>query len=219
VSPGSLIVFDLDGTLVDATLDLTTAINLTLRDLRPSLAPFSPETVRAFVGEGAARLVRKALEAVGLEDRAEAALPLFLGHYRDHLLDETRLYPGIPEALETLGGTPLAVLTNKPGDLSRRLLEGLGVAHRFGRILGGGDVPSRKPDPGGLLELVKGAGLAPAAALMVGDTAIDVRTGRAAGTRTAGVLYGFDAEGCRAEGPDLLLSEPWEIGTLSPAPL
>jgi phosphoglycolate phosphatase len=214
VRPFGLIVFDLDGTLLDATEDLRTAINETLGEMRPAFVPFTSEKVRSFVGEGAARLVARALEAAGVEAQASEVLGRFLRHYRNHLLDQTHLYAGIVESLDLLAPIPLAVLTNKPGDLSRELLSGLGVGDRFVRILGGGDTTARKPDPGGLQSLIREVGVSPETTLMVGDTAIDIQTGRAAGTRTAGVLYGFDAEGCRLEMPDYLVISPSGVGAL-----
>jgi phosphoglycolate phosphatase len=132
-------------------------------------------------------------------------LPVFLDCYRKRLLDETRLYPGVLETLEALDGRPMAVLTNKPGDLSRTILDGLGVARFFARVVGGGDLPTKKPDPEGLRLLMDAAGAQPAETSMVGDSAIDVRTGRAAGARTVGVTFGFDPEGVRAEAPDVVL--------------
>jgi phosphoglycolate phosphatase len=145
-------------------------------------------------------------------------LPLFLEVYRGHLLDRSRLYPGVPEALDALRGFRLAVLTNKPGDMSRTILEGLGVAGRFARVCGPEDVPGRKPDPAGLRWLMKDAGLGAAATVMVGDSAVDVRTGRAAGVRTVGVSYGMDPEGLRADPPDVMIDDLRALPGLLPPP-
>lgn len=200
-----LVVFDLDGTLVDSRADIRSGLNEALDRIHPGTPPFTPEEVRSMIGEGALLLVTKALRATGHDDAPWDVLPVFLDCYRKRLLDQTRLYPGVRETLEALSGRPMAVLTNKPGDLSRTILNGLGVARFFGRVLGGGDLPTKKPDPEGLRLLMEGAGARPAETTMVGDSAIDIRTGRAAGTRTVGVTFGFDPEGVRAEAPDVLL--------------
>jgi phosphoglycolate phosphatase len=134
-------------------------------------------------------------------------LPVFLEVYRGRMLDETVLYPGAVEALDALRAYTLAVLTNKPGEMSRAILEGLGVAGRFARICGPEDVPGRKPDPAGLLSLMAEAGMGREATAMVGDSPVDVRTGRAAGVLTVGVSYGLDPEGLRADPPDVTIDD------------
>lgn len=202
---GGLVVFDLDGTLIDSSADLRSALNAALARLHPGTPPLTHEEVRSMIGEGALRLVAKALRAVGRDDLPQDALPVFLDCYRERLLDETRLYPGVRETLAALGDRPLAVLTNKPGDFSRTIVEGLGIGGFFARVWGGGDVPAKKPDPAGLRRLIAETGAAAGEAVMVGDSAIDVATGRAAAVRTVGVTYGFDPEGLRAEAPDVLI--------------
>jgi phosphoglycolate phosphatase len=217
VSPFPLVVFDLDGTLVDSTEDLRTAMNAVVAELRPEAPPLSYDQVRGFVGEGAAHLVSRSLAASGIDPPPLDVLPRFLAVYRSHLLETTYLYPGVAEALDGLGRSALAVLTNKPGDLAREILKALGILDRFFRVVGGGDVSARKPDPGGLLDLLGEVHARPGETLMVGDSAIDVRTGRAASTFTAGVLYGLDPAGVRAEKPDFLVAEAREIPNLGPS--
>jgi phosphoglycolate phosphatase len=207
VTAAGLVVFDLDGTLIDSTDDLADAVNATLARVRPGTPPLPLEKVRSFVGHGARALVERSLEESKLEQRADEVLPLFLEFYRGHLLDRTRLYPGVAEALAGLDGYRLAVLSNKPADMSRTILRGLGVADRFLRIWGPEDVPARKPDPAGLLRLMAEAGAGRDRTAMVGDSAVDIRTGRAAGVLTVGVSYGLDPEGLRAEPPDVLLDD------------
>jgi phosphoglycolate phosphatase len=206
-----LVVFDLDGTLIDSSQDLATAVNRALRRVAPKAPVLSEEVVRSFIGSGAGVLLRRSLDRAGLPQSAEDVLPVFLEEYAACLLDETRLYPGTIEALDRLHDRRLAVLTNKPGDLSRTILQGLGVADRFFRIVGAGDAAARKPDPAGLRQLAEEAGVLPAETVMVGDSAIDVRTGRAAGALTAGVTYGFDRESFREHPPDLLVSSLTEL--------
>jgi phosphoglycolate phosphatase len=214
-TPAALVVFDLDGTLIDSSRDLAAALNQTLERLHPGTPALSVDEVRAMIGDGALKLITRGLRAVGLRDAPRDALPVFLDCYRTRLLEETRLYPGVLQMLEALASRYLAVLTNKPGDFSRAILEGLGVARFFRRVYGGGDLPAKKPDPVGLHRLLAEAGVAPGLAVMVGDSAIDVRTGRAAGVRTIGVCYGFDTEGLRQEPPDLLVDDARELIALA----
>jgi phosphoglycolate phosphatase len=201
-----LVVFDLDGTLIDSAGDLAAAVNDMLRRLAPAAPPLSEAEVRGFVGEGARLLVSRSLARAGLAHDLERALPLFLECYRKRMLDTTRLYPGVAETLDALGGHALAVLTNKPGDLSRAIVDGLGLHGRFACVYGAGDVP-RKPDPAGLLRIMSEAGAPAASTLMVGDSAVDVLTGRAAGVLTVGLSHGLAPDSLRATPPDVLLDD------------
>ena len=207
MSTAGLVVFDLDGTLIDSSGDLVHAVNATLARIAPQAPALPPDRIRSFVGHGAGTLVERTLAEARLPQRAQDVLPVFLEVYRAHLLDETRLYPGVAEALEGLDGYRLVVLTNKPGDMSRTILEGLGVAHRFARVWGPEDAGAKKPDPAGLRRLMEEAGAGREETAMVGDSAVDVRTGRAAGVLTVGVSYGLDPEGVRAEAPDVTLDD------------
>jgi phosphoglycolate phosphatase len=209
-----LLVFDLDGTLVDSLRDLATATNRALDRIAPGTPPLPVEEVRAFVGDGARQLLRRSLEKAGLPHTVDELLPIYLECYAACLLDTTRLFPGVPEALDRLRGRTLAVLTNKPGDLSRRVLTGLGVADRFARIYGAGDVPGHKPDPAGLLRILEELRVPSGRAVLVGDSEVDVRTGRAAGVRTVGVTYGLHPEGLRAVPPDLCIDDLRELPAL-----
>jgi len=206
-----LVVFDLDGTLIDSSQDLAAAVNRALRRAAPDAPGLPEEVVRTFIGSGARVLITRSVAEAGLPQSVDDVLALFLEEYRRGLLDATRLYPGTEDALSRLRDRRLAVLTNKPGDMSRAILEGLGVADRFFRIYGAGDVEARKPDPGGLRRIAAEAGVDPQAAVMVGDSGIDVQTGRAAGALTAGVTYGFDTGSFRDDPPDLLVSSLTEL--------
>jgi phosphoglycolate phosphatase len=212
-----LVVFDLDGTLVDSAGDIATAVNAALARLRPASPRVPLERVVGFVGDGARVLIERVLQHQGLELEPDAVLPVYLECYRERLLDTTRLYPGIEDALAGLAakGCALAVLTNKPGDMSRAMLDGLGVAPRFSRIWGGGDTRARKPDPAGLVSLAAELGAAIAETWMVGDSAIDVQTARAAGARAAGVAWGFDVNAFRSAQPDRIVENPQELVRLS----
>ena len=185
-----LIVFDLDGTLVDSHVDLANAVNALLADLgRPPLA--EPDIV-AMVGEGARVLVRRALTASSLDPETPGALERFLAHYDPHLLDNTRPYPGLIEVLEWIDGRlPMAVLTNKPARATELILTGLGLRLHFQNVIGGDTSFGRKPDPAGLRHLAAQAAVDPARVLMVGDSPVDLATARNAGTRICLARYGF----------------------------
>jgi len=214
-APARLLVFDLDGTLVDSTRDLAAATNAALRRVAPDAKALPVETILGFVGNGARVLVEKTLRHAGLDLPADEVLPVFLECYERGLLDTTRPYPGIPEALEALETCPLAVLTNKPGPLARKLLEGLGLAPRFARIWGPGDVPARKPDGAGLALLMKELGATPATTWMIGDSPVDLQTARAASVRIAGVTWGLAPEELRQGRPDRLVDDAGELVTLA----
>ncbi len=173
----------------------------------PGARPLDQSEIRAFVGDGAATLIARALTAAGVDRRVDEVLPLYLEAYRLRLLETTAFYPGALETLDALKDRTLCVLTNKPGDLSRALLEGLGAAHRFARIWGGGDVPGKKPDPAGLRLLMSEVGAPPEDTVMVGDSPVDVATGRAASVFTVGATFGFDPGGVRAARPDAVVDD------------
>lgn len=210
-----LLVFDLDGTLVDSSRDIAAAVNAAIGRLAPGTAAIPLDAILSYVGEGARLLVERCLRHAGLDLPADGVLPVYLECYGERLLDTTRLYPGVAGALDALAGTTLAVLTNKPGDMSRTILEGLGVASRFARIWGAGDVPSRKPDPEGLLRLMSDLGAVAADTWMAGDSATDVDAARAAGVRVAGVTWGFHPGALRAAGPDVLIDDPRALSSLA----
>jgi phosphoglycolate phosphatase len=201
------LLFDLDGTLVDSRADLVTGVNLMLRELgEPEL---TAAAVIGFVGEGARLLVERSLRASRGRDpeegEIETALGLFVRHYREHLLDQTTLYPGVREALDELAGLPLAVVTNKPVELAVAMIDGLGLRGRFRVVLGGDSLPERKPSPLMLLEAARICGVAPAETFMIGDSRIDIAAGRAAGMQTGGFTSGFrGVEELRTAGADLL---------------
>lgn len=203
-----LIVFDLDGTLVDSSHDLASAVNAALARVAPGTPALPVGAIRAMIGEGARRLISRALERSGVPAPLDEVLPVFMECYSERLLERTRAYDGIPEVLQALRPRPLAVLTNKPGGFSRAIMEGLGLSSLFLRIYGGGDLPERKPSPAGLFRLAEEAGADIAETVLVGDSAIDVLTARAAGAGSVGVLWGFDSEGLRRDPPDRLVSQP-----------
>lgn len=185
-----LVIFDLDGTLVNSRQDLASAANAARAHL--GLEPLPTDVVQTYVGEGARNLV---LRAIGAEhkDRVEEALAAFFSHYGHHLIVATTVYPGLVELLRDLGARK-AVLTNKPGRFARPLCEGLGISKPFKVIWGEGDVPARKPDPRGALELCAQLGVRPEDARFVGDSKIDAATALNAKIPFVGVTWGYGTE-------------------------
>ena len=186
----ALVVFDLDGTLIDSRLDLAESTNEMLGTYGAAALPV--DRVAMMVGEGARVLVERALAAAGLNPSEPEALRRFLEIYGRRLLNHTRPYDGIPDAVAMLGRTHrLAVLTNKPAAPTQRLLEAFNLAPFFGRVIGGDSVYPRKPDPASLRAMMKEEGTSAEDTWLVGDSMIDVRTARNAGVRMCVVLYGF----------------------------
>jgi len=210
-----LIVFDLDGTLIDSRRDLADSANALIAERGGMPQPI--EAITAMVGEGAPLLVRRALTAARLDPEDPTALPRFLELYDERLLAHTQLYPGTRDALADLSrDARLAVLTNKPQRPTERILEGLGLASFFDRVIGGDTPLPRKPDPGGLRDLMTKAGTGSGSTVMVGDSAIDLRTARAAGTSICLVRYGFGFRFAAADlrGDELLADSAAELPAL-----
>lgn len=206
-----LIIFDLDGTLIDSSTDLAISMNATRRHF--ALEPLDPNLIYSFVGNGAPTLIRRAMPANTSEQQLNDALAYFLQFYRAHALEHTRLYPGIREAVEDLSdsGHKLAVLTNKPVRISSDIISALRLRERFVRIYGGDSFPHKKPNPIGILQLMQDTGARTSETLMVGDSAVDVQTARNAGIRSCGVLWGFQPESFDQEKPDGTVSRPEEL--------
>jgi phosphoglycolate phosphatase len=185
-----LVVFDLDGTLVDSREDLASSANQLVAERGG--APVSLEAVTAMVGEGAALLVRRALTAAGLPPDDPGALARFLEIYDQRILETTVLYPGILDAVRAARvGARVVVLTNKPLHHSERLLAGLGVRDLFDELVGGDNPHGRKPAPQALTALMAAAGATGRDTLMVGDSLVDWETAQAAGARCCLVSFGF----------------------------
>ncbi len=207
-----LLVFDLDGTLVDSKLDLAMSINAMRADM--GLGPLPLELIATYVGNGVTLLVRRSLGAQASEESVDRGLAFFLGYYREHMLDRTAPYPGVSEALEKLSGRKMAVLTNKPVDFSREMIARLGFAPHFTYIYGGNSFPKKKPDPIGLDKLMEDFQVAAGKTLMIGDSDTDVLTGRNAGVWTCGVTYGFGAHTLETVSPDLVIDDLRELPPL-----
>jgi phosphoglycolate phosphatase len=212
----TLIVFDLDGTLIDSRRDLADAANALI--VERGGQPLPVDAISAMVGEGAPLLVRRALKAAGVaSEEVGPALRRFLELYDERLLAHTRPYEGTREALTSLVARgPLAILTNKPQRPTENILEGLGLTSFFRWAIGGDTTLPRKPDPGGLHHLIAQAGVTAAETIMVGDSAIDLRTARAAGTRICLVRYGFGFRTLEGElrGDEIIAASPGDLPTL-----
>ncbi len=203
----TLLIFDLDGTLVDSKLDLVHSVNAARGLMK--LPPISEELVSSYVGNGAPVLMRRALGPEASEADVQRALEYFLGYYRDHMLDNTTLYPGVKTALDRLrdAGTKMAVLTNKPFRISRELVKGIGLGNHFFQVYGGNSFAQKKPDPVGVEALLRESGAARESAIMVGDSGVDIRTARNANIRACGVSYGFQPEGFLEDPPDIVVDD------------
>jgi phosphoglycolate phosphatase len=225
-----LIVFDLDGTLIDSRQDLCNSVNATLTNF--GLRPLPDEVIASFIGDGAAMLIRRALaespqrrrlvagdpETVPgelrdvspqpTEDFFDEVFAYFLAYYRIHKLDFTTVYPGVMGALDALKTLPdgsarkMAVLTNKPVGPARAICDGLGLSPYFFNIYGGDSFVQKKPDPLGMLTLMAEAGAKPEETLMIGDSNVDVKTARNAGAWALGCTFGLAPETLKEEQPD-----------------
>ncbi len=195
-----LLVFDLDGTLIDSREDLIASVNAALGQF--GLAPQAGDRVASYIGDGAGMLVERALAADGADrSLAPAVLEAFLDYYRDHKLDRTRPYPGVLARLAGLRESlpvRMAVLTNKPVHASREICSALGLAPYFFSIYGGNSFATKKPDPEGLRKLMAEAGAGPEETVMIGDSDVDILTARAAGAWSIGCRYGLSPQSIAA---------------------
>jgi len=206
-----LLIFDLDGTLIDSRMDLVNAVNATR--VHMGMPELSHERVYSYVGNGAPVLVRRAVGDRATEAEVQEALEFFLEFYREHDLDCTTLYPGVKESLARLAaaGKQMAVLTNKPLRMSQHIVAGLGVADYFLKVYGGNSFEFKKPNPIGIHTLMDITGIGAGGTLMIGDSSVDVQTARNAGVRCCGVTYGFQPETLADPAPDQLVDRFEEV--------
>ena len=195
----SLIIYDFDGTLVDTLFDIADAVNLSLKGL--GLRVLSRETIRKYVGKGVERLMGQAINGTGCAD-LPLAVELFRKHYSKNLMNFTRFYPSGREILDHFCDKKQAICSNKPEEFVRRILGSLGSLDYFDAILGGDSLKSKKPDPEGLLYLLDRFQCSSAEAVMVGDSPVDIETGKRAGVYTCLVNYGF------GDPKEIILAEP-----------
>jgi len=214
-----LVIFDLDGTLIDSRLDLVHSVNAALRHIeRPELPD---EVIAGYVGDGAPILIQRALGGEPVDEAlVRKGLEFFLSYYREHKLDHTTVYPGIAASLAAIqhsgNGVPrkLAVLTNKPVNPSRAIVQALGLGKYFSQVYGGNSFATKKPDPEGARQILSETGAGPEQAAIVGDSHVDVRTGRNAGLWTVGVNYGFAPHTLAADPADVMVDHPDELAKL-----
>jgi phosphoglycolate phosphatase len=220
-----LVIFDLDGTLIDSRLDLVHSVNAALRHIGRRELP--DDVIASYVGDGAPILIQRALggEAVD-ESVVRDGLQFFLSYYREHKLDHTTVYPGIHEtlaAIQNCNSVPnkdgqrngsartMAVLTNKPVVPSRAIVEALGLGPFFKQIYGGNSFATKKPDPQGARQLMDECGVQPEETAIVGDSHVDMETGRNAGLWTVAVTYGFAPHTLMSASPDVVVHTPKEL--------
>ena len=211
-----LVMFDLDGTLIDSRLDLVHSVNAALRHIGRASLP--DEVIASYVGDGAPILIQRALGGEAVDEAVvRQGLQFFLSYYREHKLDHTTVYDGVKEALARVqsrsNGVPrkMAVLSNKPVVPSRAIVEALGLGAFFRQIYGGNSFATKKPAPEGALKLLEENGVRAEEAAIVGDSHVDIETGRNAGLWTVGVNYGFAPHTLQENPPDVLLDSPHEL--------
>lgn len=212
-----LVIFDLDGTLIDSRLDLVHSVNAALRHIgRPALPD---DVIASYVGDGAPILIQRALGGEAVDDEiVRRGLQFFLSYYREHKLDHTTVYDGVKQALSNIqrasNGVPrkMAVLSNKPVVPSRAIVEALALGPFFTQIYGGNSFPTKKPDPEGVRKLLEEYAVPPEEAVIVGDSHVDVETGHNADLWTVGVTYGFAPHTLEDAAPDVLVDTAQELG-------
>jgi phosphoglycolate phosphatase len=220
-----LLVFDLDGTLIDSAQDLCNSVNATLAHF--GLKPIENTKIAGFIGDGALMMVRRALAhqpgAPAGEEFLQTVYAFFLDYYRAHKLDFTYAYDGVLEALAALKdlhnhALSMAVLTNKPVRPARDICAALGLAPYFLSIYGGNSFPTKKPSPEGLLALMGEAGATPQETVLIGDSHVDVLTARNAGAWSIGCTFGLAPDSLEANQPDILVDSPRDwTAALTPA--
>src|SRR5271166_5634569 len=218
-----LVIFDLDGTLIDSRLDLVHSVNAALRHIGRTELP--DDVIASYVGDGAPVLIQRALGGEVVDEAlVRKGLEFFLKYYREHKLDHTTVYPGVAEALAAIqnsgsqsqngGPRKLAVLSNKPVGPSKAIIDALGLGQFFSQVYGGNSFATKKPDPEGARRLLEEHGVPPQQAAIVGDSHVDVHTGRNAGMVTVGVTYGFAPHTLQDAPPDVLVDHPGELSAL-----
>ena len=218
-----LVIFDLDGTLIDSRLDLVHSVNAALRHIGRAALP--DNVIASYVGDGAPILIQRALGGEKVDEAVvREGLQFFLSYYREHKLDHTTVYAGVHEALESIQNSgskcdhqnngnarAMAILTNKPVIPSRVIVDALGLGPFFVQVYGGNSFASKKPDPEGARKLLEECGVRPDQAVIVGDSYVDVETGRNAGLWSVGVTYGFAPHTLKNAPPDVLVDTPEEL--------
>jgi len=204
-----LFVFDFDGTLVDTKKDIADSVNRTLKELE--LRTLDRETLYTFIGKGVNHLMTRSLEGTGYDD-LPCAIKIFMRHYEEHLMDQTDLFPNCRETLEHFAHKKNTILSNKPTHFITQILDALDCRAPFSTIIGGDLMPAKKPDPGGLLHILEQHRMPPEETLMIGDSLVDVATGKRAGVKTCGVTYGHAGrESLESAQPDWIIDDLSEL--------
>jgi phosphoglycolate phosphatase len=216
-----LLIFDLDGTLIDSREDLANSINAMLLHFGKKELPH--EVIASYIGDGAPMLVRRSLGDPDDENFVQDAVLYFMGWYREHKLDNTYVYDGVKESLEAIRKSrdgasnqpaqalKMAVLSNKPVGPSRAIVEALGLGQYFFQVYGGNSFHTKKPDPAGVQALLEEAGVAAEETILIGDSDIDVLTARNSGIYSVGVTYGLAPHTLEDAPPDVLIDKPQEL--------
>ena len=214
-----LLIFDLDGTLVDSRLDLANSVNAMLRHYKKPELP--NEVIGSYIGNGAPMLVRRSLGDPDDEAFVQEALLYFMSYYREHKLDTTYVYDGIFHSLDAIvasrngnSAVKMAVLSNKPVVPSRGIVEALGLGKYFFQVYGGNSFHTKKPDPAGVAALLEEAGARAEETAIIGDSDVDIITARNAGIYSVGVTYGLAPHTLDDAPPDVLVDHPRELGDL-----
>jgi phosphoglycolate phosphatase len=219
-----LLIFDLDGTLVDSRIDLANSVNAMLRHYHKPELP--NDVIASYIGNGAPMLVRRSLGDPDDENYVQEALLYFMAYYREHKLDTTYVYAGIKETLEAItrgrngashqtGGNhalQMAVLSNKPVIPSQAIVDALGLGGYFFRVYGGNSFHTKKPDPAGVEALLQESGARADETVIIGDSDVDIITARNAGVYSVGVTYGLAPHTLEDAPPDVLVDHPQELG-------
>ena len=207
-----LLVFDFDGTLVDTKKDIADSVNRTLKEL--GLRTLDRETLFTFIGKGVNHLMSQTLQQVGYDDLPRAT-DVFMRHYEAHLMDQTGLFPNCRETLEHFAHKENTILSNKPTRFITRILDALDWRAPFSTIIGGDLMPEKKPDPVGLHHILEQHQARPEDALMIGDSLVDIETGKRAGVKTCGVTYGHAGRtSLESANPDWIIDDLSELKQL-----
>lgn len=205
MQPVDLLMFDLDGTLVDTRLDLANSINHARE--RYGLPALQLPEVMKYVGDGIHKLLQRTFPDSGPE-KIDEVVAVFRAHYRDHLLDFSIFYPGVGEVLEHFRRKKMAVISNKPEEFVRSILRGLEAHDVFEIILGGDSLPVFKPNPEPILHVLNEVKIAPERGVIIGDSGSDIEAGRQARVLTCAATYGFrDMKTLVEAEPDFMIDD------------
>lgn len=200
-----LIIYDLDGTLINSSKDISNSVNWALGEL--GFPALSEALIRTHVGNGVIPLIKQVLHEVSAsQDLLERALQLYKSRYSDHLLDETKLYPEVEMVLKFFKDRKQAIITNKTATFSRRILKGLGVDSYFFEVIGGDQALPKKPAPDSVLSLMTKTGAGRGETVFIGDSNVDIQTAKNAGIKSIIVTYGFESlSSIQSQKPDFIV--------------